>query len=194
VAAIVDALVQGPSDRYQVDVEEVPATAPSLGQGAALFQANCARCHGSLGRGDGKDAVGLDPKPGNLANAQGLADASPLDFYRRVTIGVAGTAMPGFAAPLSLDERWAVALYATTLRLPAPAGSVPPALTAFATTARMSDQQVLDALGAATSWWPPTMPPLGPPSAPSVGSSTRRWPPPGPESRTRPGSSRSAPT
>jgi high-affinity iron transporter len=151
VAAIVDALVQGLSDRYQVDVEEVPATAPSLGQGAALFQANCARCHGSLGRGDGKDAVGLDPKPGNLANAQGLADASPLDFYRRVTIGVAGTAMPGFAAPLSLDERWAVALYASTLRLPAPAGSVPPALTAFATTARMSDQQVLDALGAAAS-------------------------------------------
>src|SRR3990167_8647856 len=151
VAAIVEALVQGLSTRYQVDVEEVPATAPSLGQGAALFQASCARCHGSLGRGDGKDAAGLDPKPGNLASAQGLIDASPLDFYRRGTIGVAGTAMPGFATSLSLDERWAVALYASTLRLPAPGGSVPPALTAFATTARMSDHQVLDALGAAGS-------------------------------------------
>lgn len=151
VAAIVEALVQGLSTRYRVDVEEVPATAPSLAQGAALYQTNCARCHGSLGRGDGRDALGLDPVPSSLADPRVLADASPLDFYRRVTIGVAGTAMPGFATSLSLDERWAVALYASTLRLPAPGGSVPPALTTFATTARMSDRQVLDALGAAGS-------------------------------------------
>ena len=151
VAAIVDALVQELSARYQVDVEEVPATAPSLAHGAALYQASCARCHGAFGRGDGQDAIGLDPAPSNLTDSRVLTDTSPLDFYRRVTLGVAGTAMPGFDKSLSTDERWAVALYVTTLRVPAPSGTVPPALTAFATTARMSDRQILDALGAAAS-------------------------------------------
>ena len=48
--------------------------------------------------------------------AAALAAASPLEFYRRINVGVAGTAMPAFADRLSLEDRWALALFASGLR------------------------------------------------------------------------------
>ncbi|HSF01973.1 MAG TPA: FTR1 family protein, partial [Solirubrobacterales bacterium] len=76
-----------------------------------------------------------------------LADRSPLDFYRRVTLGVAGTAMAGFEGVLDEDDRWAVALYASTLRLPAARGGAPEGLAAFPVSATRSDLQLLESLG-----------------------------------------------
>ena len=139
-------LTAGLAARLGVDLEDVPAAAPSLARGKAVYQGECMSCHGDLGRGDGPAAAGLDPAPANLADAGALRDASPLDFYRRVTIGVVGTGMPAFEHRLSPDERWAVAAYATLLRLPKPAGTVPPPLRDFASTARMSDAEVSGAL------------------------------------------------
>lgn len=139
VAARVSTLSGQLSQRLGVSLDELPARVPTLARGAEVFQANCASCHGTLGRGDGPAAAGLDPPPANLADAGGLSDVTPLDYFQKITIGVTGTAMPGFESRLSFDDRWAAAAYATVLRLPAPAGEVPPALRAFATSARMSD-------------------------------------------------------
>ncbi len=136
------------SQTLGVSLDEVPAQAPSLARGAQVYQQSCASCHGTLGRGDGPMAAGLDPKPANLTDAAGLRTISPLDFYHRISIGVVGTAMPAFETRLSADDRWAAAAYATLLRLPAPSGAVPGSLRPFATTAAMSDAQVLAALGA----------------------------------------------
>ncbi|MBA3555141.1 MAG: FTR1 family iron permease, partial [Gemmatimonadales bacterium] len=69
-------------------------------------------------------------------------------------IGVVGTAMPAFEHRLPADDRWAVALYSSLLRLPAPAGDPPPALAAFATTGRMSDVDLLAALGSSEAGRP----------------------------------------
>lgn len=137
------------STRLGVSLDELPSGAPSLARGGQIYRESCASCHGDLGRGDGPMAVGLEPKPADLADAAGLRDASPLDFYRRVTIGVVGTAMPAFETRLSTDERWAVAAYATLLRLPPPHGEVPAALRSFATTGRLSDSAVAAALATA---------------------------------------------
>lgn len=131
-----------------VALEEIPGMTPSLARGAEVYQAQCAQCHGSLGRGDGPGAAGLDPVPANLADAAALYSQSPLDFYRRITIGVVGTAMPSFEASLSAADRWAVASYASLLRLPAAQGDVPASLTAFGTTARLSDSALAEALSA----------------------------------------------
>ena len=147
VMAVANGLVNGLASRFQVVLDEIPAQTPGLARGASVYQGQCARCHGALGRGDGPDAAGLDPAPANLAAAVALRDASPLDFYRRVTVGVAGTAMPAYEQALSSDDRWAVALYSSTLRLPAAAGTVPAALSAFPTTARLSDAQLTEAMG-----------------------------------------------
>jgi len=151
VTRAVQGLVADLAERFGVELDEVPVDAPSLAGGAALYQTSCARCHGALGRADGRDAVGLIPPATDLAQPELHRDASPLDFYRRVTIGIAGTAMPAFEHVLSPADRWAVAAYASTLRLPAPAGAVPPALGAFATTGRMSDAALLQALGPGAS-------------------------------------------
>lgn len=147
VTAAANSLVHGLASRFQVVLDEIPAQAPGLARGASVYQVQCSRCHGALGRGDGPDAAGLDPAPANLADAVALRDASPLDFYRRVTVGVAGTAMPAYEQALSSDDRWAVALYSSTLRLPAAAGPVPAALSAFPTTAKLSDAQLAQAMG-----------------------------------------------
>lgn len=148
VAGAAHTVINGLASRYQIALDDVPDQAPSLARGAAVYQTTCSRCHGGLGRGDGADGRDLNPVPTNLADATALADVSPLDFYRRITVGTAGTAMPAFESTLPADDRWAVALYASTLRLPAASGMVPPSLTTFATTARLSDAELIAALGA----------------------------------------------
>jgi high-affinity iron transporter len=140
VAARVTALSNHLAQRLGVSLDELPSRIPTLARGAEVYQVNCASCHGTLGRGDGPAAEGLDPPPANLADAGSLSDVTPLDYFQKITIGVTGTAMPGFEGQLSFDDRWAAAAYATVLRLPAPSGEVPPALRAFATSARMSDE------------------------------------------------------
>jgi high-affinity iron transporter len=143
VRRLADTLAQ----RFGIALDEVPHPTPSVARGAAVYQANCASCHGSRGQGDGPLAQGLDPKPADLADGVVLRDRSPLDYYRRISIGVVGTAMPAFEARLSADDRWAAAVYASLLRLPRDSGNVPPALQAFSRTGRMSDAEVLTALG-----------------------------------------------
>jgi high-affinity iron transporter len=133
---------------HGVSLDELPNRPPDLALGAEAYRANCAGCHGSLGRGDGPLAAGLDPAPANLADWKSLRDQSPLDYYRRINIGVVGTAMPGFEDRLPARARWAVALYATTLRLPPATGDAPEALRDFAHTGKLSDAELLDSLAA----------------------------------------------
>ena len=134
------------ANRFAVTLDDIPAVTPALARGAEVYQLQCASCHGLVGRGDGLAGVGLTPAPSDLTDYRSLAERNPLDFYRRVTIGVAGTAMPAFESRLAAEDRWAVAAYASTLRLPAAQGAVPPALREFATSARMSDLAIAGAL------------------------------------------------
>ena len=131
------------AQRLGVSLDVMPQRVPTLARGAEVYQANCASCHGPAGRGDGAAGAGMDPPPADLSDFAALVDRSPLDFYQRVSIGVAGTAMPAFETRLSADDRWAVAVYSSMLRLPPPRGAVPPPLHQFATTARMSDAELL---------------------------------------------------
>lgn len=131
----------------RIQLDEVPSNPPSLARGAEVYRRECAACHGERGVGDGLAGRGLQPPPANLTDLAALTDATPLDFYRRVTIGVAGTAMPAYETRLSPTDRWAVALYATTLRDAAPNGVVPPSLQDFTVTAGLTDGALLDSLG-----------------------------------------------
>jgi high-affinity iron transporter len=75
------------------------------------------QCHGATGRGDGPKARQLQgPPPASLSDPALMSAVSPVDVYRKVTIGVAGTAMPQFEETLSPEDRWAVATYVATLR------------------------------------------------------------------------------
>src|SRR2546430_1495505 len=78
-------------------LETFPSRPPSLGRGAAVYQEQCARCHGPTGRGDGPKAKQLQgPPPASLADRDAMSTVSPLDVYRKITLGVAGPASPPF--------------------------------------------------------------------------------------------------
>jgi high-affinity iron transporter len=142
VAALVADLERG----LGIALDEIPAVAP-LSRGREVYRSTCASCHGATGRGDGPAAAALSPRPADLTNASALGGSSPLDFYRRITVGTAGTAMPPYEYTLSADDRWAVARYVSLLHLPPAKGGVPPELRSFPTSARLSDSAVLAALG-----------------------------------------------
>ena len=145
VAGLVNAL----TGELKIALDEIPAEVPSVARGREIYQTTCAGCHGAEGRGDGPQGAALTPRPANLADPAALAGSSPLDFYRRITVGTAGTAMAPYEHILSTEDRWAVALYASILRLPQPSARAPAGLRSFQTTARMSDSEVLAALGPA---------------------------------------------
>ncbi len=98
-------------------LERMPTQPPSLARGHAVFQEQCAACHGAAGHGDGPKAARLvGPHPADLADPAIMGALAPLDIYRKVTIGVAGTAMPQFEETLSEGDRWAVTAYVATLQ------------------------------------------------------------------------------
>ncbi|MGH7676307.1 MAG: FTR1 family protein, partial [Gemmatimonadales bacterium] len=121
-----------------------PARPPSLARGARVFREQCAACHGDAGLGDGPKAKTLEgPPPANLADPAVMAATPPLEVFRRVTIGVPGTAMPEFESTLSADDRWAVSAYVLTLWLQrngAPHPGFAPAV--FAAVRRQVDSAV----------------------------------------------------
>ena len=93
-----------------VTLDPMPTRSPSLSTGGRLFRRECAQCHGADGAGDGPLAPSLHPAPANLT-APAMAATTPLEVFRRITVGVAGAAMPAYEGVLTVDERWAVALY-----------------------------------------------------------------------------------
>lgn len=131
---------------------------PSLGHGEALYVRYCASCHGDTGAGDGPAAAALTPPPADLTDRVALSNTTPVDFFRKINVGVAGTAMPGFAGELSADDRWMLALYAASLRYPAPLQEQGDAILSrtcpeclllvsdFSATAAMSDDSLVSAL------------------------------------------------
>src|SRR6185503_5166500 len=118
--------------------EPLPTQAPSLARGAVVFQERCSACHGETGRGDGPKAKSLKgPPPPNLTDPAVMEEASLLEIFRRIAIGVPGTAMPEFAEDVSEADRWAVAAYVNTLQY---GGSVTAAT--FASVRRQIDSAV----------------------------------------------------
>lgn len=115
----------------------LPQAAPDLAQGAQVFAANCTRCHGVTGKGDGEfvqsgQITGVpdftDPK-----TAQG---ATPADWYAIITNGRMDKMMPPWADTLSDQERWSVANYVYSLsNPPAPSATEELALAQAATPA-----------------------------------------------------------
>lgn len=92
-----------------------PEKYPSLADGRAVYMANCARCHGNSGHGEGPEGKGLDPQPRNFYEDARMAKLSPFSVYNTVRCGVQGTGMKAHSE-LSDAEVWDVAFYVLSLR------------------------------------------------------------------------------
>ncbi|HVI89620.1 MAG TPA: CopD family protein [Dongiaceae bacterium] len=111
---------------YHLDLLLVPAyptsfytsptgfTGASIVSGAKLFADNCTACHGAAGRGDGPQAKGMAIAPADLT-AEHLFGHSDGELFWWLSHGIAGPdgnlVMPGFAAQLDDDDRWALIDY-----------------------------------------------------------------------------------
>jgi DMSO reductase family type II enzyme heme b subunit len=115
-----------PSQQVDYGVQ-VAISEESIAEGKKLFLEDdrCSECHGKDGKGDAskklKDDNSARTWPRNLTKPwtfRGSAD--PKDIFSRITVGIPGTQMPSLADPknkkkLSIEERWHVANYVSTL-------------------------------------------------------------------------------
>ena len=105
-------------DSYPVTYKRPAVTynAISVANGKELYQnSGCDTCHGASGYGDGPTAEELDPKPADFTAPHANAHTAG-DLYWWLSFGVKpSSAMPGFAASLSEEERWDLINYLRAL-------------------------------------------------------------------------------
>jgi mono/diheme cytochrome c family protein len=99
------------------------ATSETVAQGKKLYEeTGCARCHGTLGRGDGPSAPTLKDDWDHPIRAADLAQSwtfrggsSREDIFRTMSTGFNGTPMPAFADSLTPEQRWAITDFIVSL-------------------------------------------------------------------------------
>lgn len=93
-------------------------------QAAPLFQAMCAACHGSSGKGDGPAAPSLidlwqhPVKPADFTKPHRKSGPLPRDLYRTILLGLDGTPMTAYRDLLPPDTIWALVAHIQSLSKP----------------------------------------------------------------------------
>ena len=95
--------------------ERSPSATPNLARGRALYEQNCAVCHGVTGHADTVAATNLRPHPANFSEPAFGASISPYDVTTAIRFGVDGTPMVPFPS-LPETDRWDIAFYVAGLR------------------------------------------------------------------------------
>jgi mono/diheme cytochrome c family protein len=108
------AMMYGIPAPYRAARDPLPNTPVKLRHGAAVFQQNCAACHGPGGSGNGPASRDLVPPPANLAWLV-HTPISRSDPYMLWTISEGGQSfgsdMPSFKRTLSRNDIWSVISY-----------------------------------------------------------------------------------
>ena len=112
----VNAINSGILKKFNIKLSETPSEPVSLENGRTLYMSNCKVCHGIEGKGDGPIAQQLDPKPAVLADPQLTGDefSKPYDNFQIINVGIANTAMVGWADQFSEKELWDVTYFVRT--------------------------------------------------------------------------------
>ena len=108
------AMMSGIPEPYRSMTNSMPRTQATMQHGAAVYEQNCAACHGVTGRGDGANARDLSPRPADLAwlSRMRMAQWDPFMYWTVAEGGAPlGTAMPAFKDVLSKDDIWSVVAY-----------------------------------------------------------------------------------
>ncbi len=90
----------------------VAATPASLKEAKALFEKECAVCHGSKGDGKGPGAAGLNKPAGNFTDAAEMADETDGALFYKISEG--RMPMLTFKGRLSEEQRWSLVNYIRT--------------------------------------------------------------------------------
>jgi cytochrome c oxidase cbb3-type subunit 2 len=103
-------------------IPEAPPRTPELvATGREIYQkAECFKCHGTEGRGDGPSAQGMKDSWGYPIQPSDLTrplkrGSSPEAIYKTLVTGLNGTPMPSYEGALSDEEFWALSYYVASL-------------------------------------------------------------------------------
>jgi high-affinity iron transporter len=116
IKSSVNSINSGVLAKFNIKLSETPSDPVSLENGRILYMNNCKVCHGIEGKGDGPIALQLDPRPAVLANPQFTGDefSKPYDNFQIINVGIANTAMVGWADQFSESELWDVTYFIRT--------------------------------------------------------------------------------
>lgn len=116
IHSAVNSINTGLLGAFNIKLSQTPSEPVSLENGRRLYMSNCKLCHGASGSGDGPLAAQFDPKPAVLADPGITGDAVtlPYDNFQIVNVGIANTAMVGWADELSEKELWDVTYFIRT--------------------------------------------------------------------------------
>jgi mono/diheme cytochrome c family protein len=89
----------------------VPSSAGSIAAGQALYQKQCAGCHGDTGKGDGSMGEELNPKPADLTDADWKHGSTDGEIFTVIHDGVKSTGMKGYARKMTPHQLWDVVNY-----------------------------------------------------------------------------------
>jgi mono/diheme cytochrome c family protein len=93
----------------------VPANAASIAAGKAVYQKQCASCHGDAGKGDGAMGEELNPKPSNLSAADWKHGSTDGDIFTVIRNGVKATGMKPYRHKMTTHQLWDVVNYVRSL-------------------------------------------------------------------------------
>jgi DMSO reductase family type II enzyme heme b subunit len=112
-----------PAEQRFLLAGQIDASPESLERGAEVYEkAECAKCHGAGGRGNGPSAAELEDEwqfriyPADLTQPWTLRGGSSVeDLYRTLVTGVNGTPMPSFSDAWGREDLWHLANYLASL-------------------------------------------------------------------------------
>ena len=89
-------------------------TPERLDRGKALYEKNCAACHGQFGNADGPGGRYLEERPAQFSDAASMAGGSSLIYGAKIVRGGMGTGMPYWGSIFTAEEIWSLVDYLWT--------------------------------------------------------------------------------
>jgi mono/diheme cytochrome c family protein len=140
--------VVAPSIEYPDWADDSAEGKESIARGQQLFvgtETGCSKCHGTDGKGEKNlspdqtvDDWGFSNPPRDLTTGAFRGGNDPIDLYRRIHQGIAGSTMPSITGSTKLTEGdiWDLVRFIKSLTVPAPTGTASqgPAPTGTAST------------------------------------------------------------
>lgn len=111
VAALASAVLAAYAPPAAPPKNPVPPSAASIAAGKAVYDKQCAGCHGDTGKGDGSMGEELNPRPANLVDAEWKHGSTDGDIFTVIRGGVKTTGMKPYARKLTAHQIWDVVNY-----------------------------------------------------------------------------------
>ena len=93
----------------------VAASRSSIATGKKLYDSQCASCHGTAGKGDGKAGAMLKPTPSDLTDGDWKHGHTDGDIFTVIRDGAKQTGMRAYGSRIPTNDIWNLVNFVRTL-------------------------------------------------------------------------------